>query len=307
MKCAKCGKKEIYKNGLCKECYKKTSNKKNINPKKITDPNYIIKHLDKDEKVITKMKTSDIMYACIIFLFAISIILFPKTIVEFFWKNNSFYFPVLIANIAICFIGIYSALYFFSRNLYITSKRIIGRWGIFNVKTLNAPLSKIESIDTFKIKALEICIFGNSYIFDFISNAESFKIDTINQIKHIIDSTNDEKVLLEFTHSLNEKLEEYKLNEEHPNMTYCKCCGEAISKESKYCVHCGQPLPENERDADWILKALCFLIPPLGLLIYLLNIGEHPKLSNQCLIFSIFGFFIIITIYLSVASILSII
>ena len=168
-------------------------------------------------------------------------------------------------------------------------------------------LSKIESIDTFKIKALEICIFGNSYIFDFISNAESFKIDTINQIKHIIDSTNDEKVLLEFTHSLNEKLEEYKLNEEHPNMTYCKCCGETISKESKYCVHCGQPLPENERDADWILKTLCFLIPPLGLLIYLLNIGEHPKLSNQCLIFSIFGFFIIITIYLSVASILSII
>ena len=66
-------------------------------------------------------------------------------------------------------------------------------------------------------------------------------------------------------------------------------------------------LPENEIDADWILKTICFLIPPLGLLIYLLNIGEHPKLSNQCLMFSVFGFFIMVTIYLSVASILSII
>ena len=302
MKCNKCGKKEIYKNGLCKACYKK-----NIHSRKIKDPNYIIKHLDDNEKIITKIKTSDIMYAYIIFLFAISIILFPKTIVEFFWKHNNFYFPVLIVNIVIFFIGIYSALYFFSRNLYITSKRIIGKWGIFNVKILNAPLSKIESIDTFKIKALEICIYGNSYVFDFISNAESFKLDTINQIKHIINSANDEKVLLEFTHSLNEKLKEYKLNEEHPNMTYCKCCGETISKESKFCVHCGQPLPENEIDADWILKTICFLIPPLGLLIYLLNIGEHPKLSNQCLMFSVFGFFIMVTIYLSVASILSII
>lgn len=306
MKCNKCGKKPVYKNGLCKECYKKASRKKSIKQKDLDDPDYIIKHLDKDEKIIEKMQVSNIMYACIVFLFAISIVLFPKTLVEFFWLRNNFYFPILVATIAICFIGIYSAVYFFSRKIYLTSKRIIGKWGIFNVKIINAPLSKIESIDTFKIKAVEICIYGNSYVFDFIASPEKFKLDTIKQIKSIIDSTNDEKVLLSFSHSLNDKLEEYKLNEEYPNMTYCKCCGEMISKESKFCVHCGQPLHENEREADWILKILCFLIPPLGLLIYLLNIGEHPKLSNQSLMFSIFGLFVFITIYLSVASVLSV-
>lgn len=307
MKCYKCGKETDLKKGLCIDCYKEVLNKryaKNKNKSK-NDPNYIMNHLTKDEKIISKMQTSNIIYVCIIVLFAISVILFPKTILEFFWKKNNFYFPVLIANIVMCFIGIYSVLYFLSREIYLTNKRIIGKWGIFNIKFLDAPLNKIESIDTFKIKAVEIAVYGKSYIFDFVANSEKFRLSTINQVKIIIDSTTDEHVLMSFNHSLNEKLEEYRLKEEHPNMTYCRCCGEMISKESSFCVHCGQPLPENERESDWILKIFCFVLSPLGFLIFLLNVGEHPKLANQCLIASLLGLFVILTIYLSVASVLS--
>ena len=309
MKCYKCGKEMDLKRGLCIDCYKDVLNKKysKSRRKNKNDPNYIMNHLEKGEKLIAKMQTSNIIYICITILFAISVILFPKTILEFFWKKNNFYFPVLIANITICFIGVYSVIYFLSRDVYLTNKRIIGKWGLFNVKFLDAPLSKIESIDTFQFKAVEIDVNGRFYIFDFVSNPEKFRLATINQIKLIIDSTEDEHVLMSFTHSLNEKLEEYRLKEQHPNMTFCKCCGEMISKESSFCVHCGQPLPENEREADWILKIFCFLLPPLGLLIFLLNVGEHQKLSNQCLISSLIGLFVMFTIYLSVASVLSMI
>lgn len=308
MKCYKCGKEANLKKGLCIDCYRDLLNKKyGKSKKKKNDPNYIMNHLEKDEKIIAKLQTSNMIYACIIILFAISVILFPKTLLEFFWKANNFYFPILIGNIVICFIGIYSTIYFLSRDVYLTNKRVIGKWGIFNVKFLDAPLSKIESVDTFQIKAVEIDVYGKSYIFDFVSNPEKFKLATINQIKILIDETTDEHVLMSFTHSLNEKLEEYRLNELHPNMTYCKCCGEMISKESTFCVHCGQPLPENEREADWLLKIFCFILFPLGFLIFLINVGEHHKLSNQCLIASLLGLFVTLTVYLSVASVLSMI
>lgn len=309
MKCSRCGKEAELKDGFCPECYKEVVRKKyaKFNKKVKGDPNYVLNQLERNEKVIAKLKTSSLIYSAIIVIFAISVLLFPKTIIEFFVLHNNYYFPILVANILICFIGIYSTIYFASRELYLTNKRIIGKWGLFKLKFLNAPLDKIESIDTFKIRAIEIDIYGDSYVFDFISNPEEFKLATVNQVKNLIDSTNDEHVLMSFTHSLNDKLKEYQLRQEHPDMTYCRCCGEMISKESKFCVHCGQPLPENESQADWVLRLFCFLLPPLGFLAFLVNVGEHHKLANQCLLTSIFGLFIILTGYLSIASILSVI
>ena len=175
MKCYKCGKETELKRGLCIDCYKEVLNKKYSKRKRKNknDPNYVMNHLEKDEKLIAKMQTSNIIYICITILFAISVILFPKTLLEFFWKDNNFYFPILIANITICFIGVYSIIYFLSRDVYLTNKRIIGKWGLFNVKFLDAPLNKIESIDVFQIKALEIDVNGKFYIFDFVSNPEN--------------------------------------------------------------------------------------------------------------------------------------
>ncbi len=304
MKCYKCGTNTDLKNGLCTDCYKEILVKKNLKHKKNNINNYILSKLNRDEKIITKTTTSNIVYTFVVTLLAISIILFPRTIIEFFFNHNNLYFITLLGNILIFFLAIYISIYFMSRELYLTNKRIIGKWGLFSLKTINIPLNIIESIDTYKIKALEIDIPKKIYLFDYISNADDFKLATINQIKYLINSTDNENELISFSHSLNEKLEEYKLEEEYPNMIQCKCCKKMISKESFLCVHCGQPIVENEREADFFLKLICFILPPFGTIIFLLNIGEHPKFAKQCLISSILSIFIIVLTYLSIISVL---
>ncbi len=306
MKCYKCGREADLKRGLCIECYRELLSKRNLKQKKksLNGVNYILSNLDRDEKIIERLKTSNLAYGFIISLLAIAVILFPRTILEFFFNNNKMYFLILVTNILIFFFSIYVTLYFLNREVCLTNKRIIGKWGLFKLKTLDVRLNKIESIDIFQIKALEIDIPGKIYVFDFVSNAENFKFSTISQIKNLIDSTNDESVLMTFSHSLNEKFEEYKLEEKFPNMIYCKCCKKRISKESAFCVHCGQPVTENEREADLFLKFLCFLIPPFGIIIFLLNIGEHPKFAKQCLLSSILAIFTILVVYISIQSVL---
>ena len=112
--------------------------------------------------------------------------------------------------------------------------------------------------------------------FDFVGNANSFKMTTIMQIKKLISSTNNEKDLMSFAHSI----QAYNFESSNPNMIICKCCKEQISKDSITCVHCGQPVPENERKADIFMKILCFVLPPVGIIIFLLNIGPFPKFSK---------------------------
>ncbi len=306
MKCYKCGKEADLKRGLCIECYRELLTKKNIKQKKksLNGVNYILSNLDRDEKIISRIKTSNLAYAFIIALLAIAVILFPRTILEFFFKNNKMYFLILVANILIFFLSIYLTLYFLNREICLTNKRIFGKWGLFKLKTLDISLNKVESIDTFQYKAVEIDIPDKIYVFDFVSNAENFKVSTITQIKILIDSTKDENILQTFSHSLNKKFEEYKLEEKYPNMIYCKCCKKRISKESTFCVHCGQPVAENEREADFFLKLICFLFPPFGIIIFLLNIGEYPKFSKQCLISSILSIFAVAVIYISVKSVM---
>jgi hypothetical protein len=260
-------------------------------------------NLNSDEKILNKIKTSKIIYLLIISLFAISIILFPKTIIEFFFRNHKIYFLVLTFNILLFFFGIFLTIYFSSREICLTSKRIFGKWGIFKTKTLNLPLSNIETIDTYHLKGLEIISLKKTYSFDFVSNNESFKVSTIEQIKKLIDSASDENVLMSFSHSLSEKLDQYKFEENNPNMTYCSCCNKLISKNSKFCVHCGQPLPENERSADLFIKILCFIFPPIGLILFLINIGAYPKFAKHCLFSALLMLFLILIIYLSILSI----
>ena len=238
----------------------------------------------------------------IISLFGISTILFPKTLVEFFINNNKIYFLVLIFNIILFFLAIYLTLYFTSRDIYLTDKKIIGKWGLFKIKKINIPLNDVISIDTYT--GLEIDSKDKSYFFDFIGNSEKFKFSTIEQIQKLINSATNEKVLMTFSHSLKEKLNNYKLEEQNPNMILCKCCKKAISKDSISCVHCGQPVLENERNADIFIKILCFILPPIGIILFLLNIGPFPKFAKQCLLSSSLMLFIILIIYLSLLSIL---
>lgn len=304
MRCYKCGKESSLKRGLCINCYKEILHnkykKRKNNPSKI---NYILNNLDRKEKILEKAESSSLMYLYITILFGISLILFPRTIFEFFINNNKTYFLILIFNILLFFFAIYLAFYFTSRDIFLTDKKIIGKWGLFKIKTINIPLNNLISIDTYQFKGLEIDNKEKNYFFDFVGNNETFKLATIFQIKKLINSTNSENVLMSFSHSLNEQINNYNLNELNPNMIYCKCCNKLISKKSINCIHCGQPVIENQRTADLFTKILCLICPPIGIILFLLNIAPYPKFAKQCFICSIFSLFIILFVYLSIYSI----
>lgn len=304
MKCYKCGKEAPLKNGLCSDCYKELMEKKNVKKQRapLYRNNFIFSSLDTNEIIVNKIKTSNLIYLFLFLLLSSAAILFPKTITEFFVRDNKMYFTLLIFNIFIFFLGIYTIIYFTSREIYLTNKRIIAKWGIFSISTLNVKLNDIKSIDSVDLKGLEISTRDKTYNFDFVANSEQFRFDTIEQVKDLIHLTDSEKVLMSFSHSLNDKIKVYQLEKENPNMTICKCCKQEISKESIYCVHCGHPVEENERTIDLFTRILCFLLFPVGIILYLLNAGPYPKFAKQCLFMAAFSVFMILLTTLSYLS-----
>lgn len=303
MKCYKCGKEAPLKSGLCSDCYKEILQNKYRKRKRRPKDNYVLNTIERNEKILNKIEPSKLSYFLLFSVFAISMILFPKTIIEFFIKGESSYFLVLLFNIIFFFVGIYLLVYLVSRDIYLTNKRIIGKWGLFKIKKMNVPLNSVQLIDTYSFGGLEIDTAKKNYFFDFVGNGRKFKFSTIEQIKRLIDSADSEKTLMTFSHSLQKKLEEYQLEETNPNMIHCSCCNELISRDSIYCVHCGKPVPENERTIDMFLAILCFLIPPVGIVLFLLNIGAYPKFAKQCLLSSVFSLFLILVGYLSLMSV----
>lgn len=304
MKCYKCGKEAPLKNGLCNDCYREILQNKYRKRKNRPKDNFVLNNIDRNEKILNKIDASKLSYFLIFAVFAISFILFPKTIYEFFVNGQKTYFLVLIFNILLFFIGIYFTIYLTARDLYLTNKRIIGKWGLFKIRKINVPLSSIQLIDTYSLGGLEIDTATKSYFFDFVGNGRKFKFSTIEQIKRLIDSADNEKALMKFSHSLQEKLANYQLEESNPNMMHCSCCKELISRDSIYCVHCGKPVPENERTADIFMTVLCFFLPPVGLILFLLNIGPFPKFAKQCLLSSVSSTFFVLVILLSLLSVL---
>lgn len=74
----------------------------------------------------------------------------------------------------------------------------------------------------------------------------------------------------------------------------CKECGAEISDKATTCPKCGAPLQEilevNEAENEtsleqWLdLRWLCFILPPLGFILYFIQKKESPKKAKQYLI-----------------------
>lgn len=304
MKCYKCGKEAPLKNGLCNECYRNIIQNKYRKRKERPKDNFILNNIEKNEKIIEKIETGKIANTFLLLIFATSVILFPRTIVEFFIHRKNAYFLLLLFNIILFFIGIYFVIYLESRDILLTNKRIIGKWGLFKIKKINIPLNKIQFIDTSSFDGLELDTDNKNYFFDFVGNGKSFKISTIEQIKKLIDSTDNEIDLNAFSHSIQQTLKDYQKEKKFSTLIVCDCCKKSISKDSAFCVHCGHPILENERSADLFITVLCFCLPPIGLILFLLNIGPFPKFAKQCLLSSVLSVSLLIITILSLISVL---
>lgn len=104
--------------------------------------------------------------------------------------------PRLIVQI-ICMIILY-----FTTELVVTNKRVIGKTGIFNIKILDTPIKKVNNVMTkttffgriFKYSTIFIQTSSNYYCFKFVENAERVK----NQI-----TTKDDEVVIANIDKLN--------------------------------------------------------------------------------------------------------
>jgi len=181
MKCFKCGKEIPSKNGICQECYQEIIENKYRKRKVIPKNNFILSHLDKDEKIINKVKTNKAFYYLSFFIITIAILLFRKTIFEFGIQHQKSYFLMLIFNVLLLFFGIYLIMDFMARDIYLTNKRIIGKWGLFHVQKINIPLESLNLITTPSAGKLEFSDSKKNYLFEFVGNAQKIKHLTIEQ------------------------------------------------------------------------------------------------------------------------------
>lgn len=70
----------------------------------------------------------------------------------------------------------------------------------------------------------------------------------------------------------------------------CKHCGEEIANDSVFCEFCGTKVinEENKQASGW-LKFGSFMIPVLGLIIYIIKKKEEPLVAKSCLKWGIAG------------------
>ncbi len=82
----------------------------------------------------------------------------------------------------------------------------------------------------------------------------------------------------------------------------CKECGKEISNTAISCPNCGAKNKNNNETASGRLKAICFLIPLIGIIIFAINISTKPKYAKECLIASLLPTIILIVIVVFIYS-----
>ena len=130
---------------------------------------YVEKNLNRDEKVVKNAK-----------------------------RNGLFLLGTWIKGIFLCWLlfiptikAIIKTIQFRFIELGVTNKRIIGKVGVFNTKTLDAPLDKIQNVmvvetffgKIFNYGTIKIDTASGSFLYDAIKDANSFKTAVLDQIE----------------------------------------------------------------------------------------------------------------------------
>lgn len=108
--------------------------------------------------------------------------------------NRYIYFPmymipIISAAVLVIFVGF--QLFVLSHiKLALTNKRIYGKTGIINTKSMDSPISKINSVSVeqgfwgkvFRYSTVSVSTSSGNYKFSYIKNADEFKEKTMEQI-----------------------------------------------------------------------------------------------------------------------------
>lgn len=87
----------------------------------------------------------------------------------------------------LCLFFIYQILFIKNIELYYTNKRVVGKTGILNIKSLDTPLNKINNVSVqnsvFGYGIITITSSSGNYRFGYITNAEEIKNGLMEEIE----------------------------------------------------------------------------------------------------------------------------
>ena len=100
------------------------------------------------------------------------------------------YCPIIAIVLPIAFIGIKKFILNHVQ-LVLTDRRVYGKTGIINTKSVDSPISKVNSVSieqgfwgkVFRYSTVLISTSSGNYKFDFLNDAERFKEKTMEQIE----------------------------------------------------------------------------------------------------------------------------
>jgi hypothetical protein len=178
------------------------------------------------------------------------------------------------------YLGISGTLYIFDEFLYFEE---------FEDSELNhkIPLNIIDSVETTPLLSSIILNIEDEKILYEVNSKEEWKKDIDRQLATPLKISKTIKSIEKGKTKMN--------NENQMNTMYCQNCGNQISKEAYVCPKCGVLTngKKNINDADAPnggLNAIGFLIPIIGLILFLAFVGTSPKKANSILFWSFFGF-----------------
>ncbi len=111
-------------------------------------------------------------------------------------RNGLALLSIWIKGILFCWVlliplikAIINTIKFFKTELTLTTKRVVGKEGVVNVKALDAPVNKVQNISTkqgfwgkiFNYSDIQINTAAGTFVFSYIKNADAFKGAIIQQ------------------------------------------------------------------------------------------------------------------------------
>lgn len=155
---------------------------------------YIEQNLGKDEVLISK---SRVHWVTLILRVVVAFIVYKicEWVIALFISFLSLIFkdmPVyVIVNVIVALLVILPPiLQMFTTDLAFTNKKVLGKIGIINTKSLDSPLNKINNVSVssglggkiFGYGTIIITTSSGSYLFKGMANANAFKLNLLEQI-----------------------------------------------------------------------------------------------------------------------------
>ena len=82
---------------------------------------------------------------------------------------------------------------------------------------------------------------------------------------------------------------------------FCVKCGHEINNEGAFCPNCGHPVGETINVNDKIdssLNGIAFIFPLIGIIMFLIHVGNYPNKAKCILKYSLVGFVLWFSLFL---------